>query len=418
MPAHKKRIIHNFISLSLVQGLSILFPLISFPYLLRVLGVEGFGLFSMLQTVLMYFDLFVSFGFGLTATQQVAHNLNNPERTRQIISSVFSIKALLFGASLLIFLIGGLTIPALKGHLSLVLLSTLYLAGNLLFPDWYFQGIQKMKNITFVAFLSKSIGLFLLVLLVRSRDDLGYAVLALSAGNFMAGLIGFLIMLKSVRLTWSLPKKSFLFLLFRDSAYVFMSIILAPLYLSVNIFILSAFTNPLVVGYYAIAEKIYSAIGMLTSIANRTFYPHLSQLYHQSKDQFRNYVRRISRLFWIGFALITVIQLLGAEWLVLLAGGRKQGADMGLAADMLRVMSIGVLFSPFVSFFFQLLIIQGQKKMAIRNCAITVLANLATSITLTHFFGGMGMAVNLCITTIVIAALNYFTYRNLFLRAN
>lgn len=418
MPGHKKRIIHNFISLSLVQGLSILFPLISFPYLLRVLGVEGFGLFSMLQTVLMYFDLFVSFGFGLTATQQVARNLNNPERTRQIIASVFSIKALLFGASLLVFLIGGLTIPALKGHLSLVLLSTLYLAGNLLFPDWYFQGIQKMKNITFVAFLSKSIGLFLLVLLVRSRDDLGYAVLALSAGNFMAGLIGFLIMIKSVRLSWSLPKKSFLFLLLRESAYVFMSIILAPLYLSVNIFILSAFTNPLVVGYYAIAEKIFSAIGMLTSIANRTFYPHLSQLYHQSKGQFRSYVRRISRMFWISFALIAVIQFMGAEWLVLLAGGRKQGADMGLAADMLRIMSIGVLFSPFVSFFFQLLIIQGQKKMAIRNCAITVLANLVTAITLTHFFGGMGMAVNLCITTIVIAGLNYFTYRNLFQRAN
>lgn len=418
MPGHKKRIIHNFISLSLVQGLSILFPLISFPYLLRVLGVEGFGLFSMLQTVLMYFDLFVSFGFGLTATQQVARNLNNPERTRQIIASVFSIKAMLFGASLLVFLIGGLTIPALKGHLSLVLLSTLYLAGNLLFPDWYFQGIQKMKNITFVAFLSKSIGLFLLVLLVRSRDDLGYAVLALSAGNFMAGLIGFLIMIKSVRLSWSLPKKSFLFLLLRESAYVFMSIILAPLYLSVNIFILSAFTNPLVVGYYAIAEKIFSAIGMLTSIANRTFYPHLSQLYHQSKGQFRSYVRRISRMFWISFALIAVIQFMGAEWLVLLAGGRKQGADMGLAADMLRIMSIGVLFSPFVSFFFQLLIIQGQKKMAIRNCAITVLANLVTAITLTHFFGGMGMAVNLCITTIVIAGLNYFTYRNLFQRAN
>jgi len=417
MPGHKKRIIHNFISLSLVQGLSILFPLVSFPYLLRVLGVEGFGLFSMLQTVLMYFDLFVSFGFGLTATQQIARNLNNPERTRQIISSVFSIKAILFGVSLLIFLIGGVTIPALKGHLGLVLLSTLYLAGNLLFPDWYFQGIQKMKNITFVALLSKSIGLLLLVILVRSRDDLGYAVLALSAGNFMAGLVGFLIMLKSVQMAWPVPKKSFLYMLFRDSAYVFMSIILAPLYLSVNIFILSAFTNPLVVGYYAIAEKIYSAIGMLTSIANRTFYPHLSQLYHQSKDMFRAYVRRISRMFWIGFALIAVIQLLGAESLVLLAGGRKQFADMGLAADMLRVMSIGVLFSPFVSFYFQLLIIQGQKKMAIRNCAITVLANLVTAITLTHFFGGMGMAVNLCITTIVIAGLNYLAYRNLFSRA-
>ena len=65
MSAHKKRIIDNFISLSVVQGLSLLFPLIIFPYLVRILGVEGFGMFSLIQAVIMYADLLVSFGFGL-----------------------------------------------------------------------------------------------------------------------------------------------------------------------------------------------------------------------------------------------------------------------------------------------------------------------------------------------------------------
>ena len=92
MAEHRKRIFNNFISLSVVQGLSIFFPLIIFPYLLQILGVEGFGVFTLIQTVIMYADLLVSFGFGLTATKHIAKNISDKEKTNNIITSVYFIK--------------------------------------------------------------------------------------------------------------------------------------------------------------------------------------------------------------------------------------------------------------------------------------------------------------------------------------
>ncbi len=411
MAEHRKRIFNNFISLSVVQGLSIFFPLIIFPYLLQILGVEGFGVFTLIQTVIMYADLLVSFGFGLTATKHIAKNISDKEKTNNIITSVYFIKIILFLIPLILFLIAALFIPYLRNHFVLILISCMYVLGNLLFPDWYFQGIQKMRNITIVAFVSKCISLLLIILFVKHRTDVGYAIMAISVGNFIAGLVGFFILIKSISIKIKLAPRRYILSFFKESGYVFSSIILVPLYSSVNIFILRAFTNPLMVGYYAIAEKIFSAVSMLTSIANRTFYPHLSQLYSKSVEAYKKNVQKISLLFLLSFAFLGLMQFISADFIVRFISGKQNVQDVGYAIDVLKIMSIGVLFSPFGSFFFQLLIIQGQKKSAVKNIFSVVVINVFTASTLAYLYGGIGMAINLCLIVTFIAVFNYFSYR-------
>ena len=411
MAEHRKRIFNNFISLSVVQGLSIFFPLIIFPYLLQILGVEGFGVFTLIQTVIMYADLLVSFGFGLTATKHIAKNISDKEKTNNIITSVYFIKIILFLIPLILFLIAALFIPYLRNHFVLILISCMYVLGNLLFPDWYFQGIQKMRNITIVAFVSKCISLLLIILFVKHRTDVGYAIMAISVGNFIAGLVGFFILIKSISIKLQLAPRRYILSFFKESGYVFSSIILVPLYSSVNIFILRAFTNPLMVGYYAIAEKIFSAVSMLTSIANRTFYPHLSQLYSKSVEAYKKNVQKISLLFLMSFAFLGLMQFISADFIVRFISGKQNVQDVGYAIEVLKIMSIGVLFSPFGSFFFQLLIIQGQKKSAVKNIFSVVVINVFTASTLAYLYGGIGMAINLCLIVTFIAVFNYFSYR-------
>ena len=411
MAEHRKRIFNNFISLSVVQGLSIFFPLFIFPYLLQVLGVEGFGVFTLIQTVIMYADLLVSFGFGLTATKHIAKNISDKEKTNNIITSVYFIKIILFLIPLILFLIAALFIPYLRNHFVLILISCMYVLGNLLFPDWYFQGIQKMRNITIVAFVSKCISLLLIILFVKHRTDVGYAIMAISVGNFIAGLVGFFILIKSISIKLQLAPRRYILSFFKESGYVFSSIILVPLYSSVNIFILRAFTNPLMVGYYAIAEKIFSAVSMLTSIANRTFYPHLSQLYSKSVEAYKKNVQKISLLFLLSFAFLGLMQFISADFIVRFISGKQNVQDVGYAIEVLKIMSIGVLFSPFGSFFFQLLIIQGQKKSDVKNIFSVVVINLFSASTLAYLYGGIGMAINLCLIVTFIAVFNYFSYR-------
>ncbi|HNP53847.1 MAG TPA: oligosaccharide flippase family protein [Ferruginibacter sp.] len=411
MTAIRKKLIHNFISLSVVQGLSIVFPLITFPYLIRVLGVESFGIFTMIQTVMMYFDLVVSFGFGLTAVQAIAAHLHDQTFINKVINSVYFIKGCLLSTLLVVVLLLSFLIPFLHDHLGLILLSMLYLLGNLLFPDWYFQGIQRMRSITFVALLSKVFSLGMILWLVHAPGDVDKAILSISLGNFFSGLIGFLILLRQFRLRTYIPDRSYIRSLFIESSYVFANTVVAPLYISVNIFIVRYFTNPVMVGYYAIAEKIFSALSMFTSIANRTFYPHLSQVFAQSKMQFRKLVRSISGLFLAAFITLALLQFFGAHELIHLVGGKQNITDTPTAVLLLRILSAGLIFAPFVSFYFQLMILQGQKSMAVRNSLIAVICNFILGCLLTYLFGVAGMAVNICLTTFLIAMLNYLSFQ-------
>ena len=405
MAANTKQLIENFVSLSAVQGLGILFPLFTFPYLIRVLGIEGFGFFSLLQTFIVYFDLLVSFGFGLTATKRISANILDVSMIKKIIVAVYVIKAILFAISFVIFIACSFT-PYLEGHIYLFPLASFYLLGNLLFPDWYFQGIQKMKNITFITLISKAISLLLIIILVKEKTDIEYAVIAMSAGSMIAGVIAIILMFKNMSNGFVIPGRSFIMDLFMESLYVFMSIILAPLYSSVNIFILRICTNPLMVGYYAVAEKILNATGMLANIINRTFYPHLSHLYSISLEAYKKNINKLLTIIAAVFFIGALIQFFGATFILKFLLGKNYGQDISYSVTVLKIMSVALFFSPFVSFFFQLMIIQGQKKESFVNITVAVIVNLISAPIFTYLWAAKGLAVNLCLVIILISFLN------------
>ncbi len=406
MAENRKRLAANFMSLGFQQGIAIIFPLLIFPYLLRVLGISGFGVFTLVQTGIMYFDLLIAFGFGLTATQRIAVAKDNIEIQKKIITAVYYIKILLFAASLIPLLLCSLFIPYLQQNILLVLLAALYLLGNLLFPDWYFQGIQQMKNCTLITFISKTISFVLIIALVKQQNDMANAFFALAAGNIIAGITGFILLWRKIKINFKIPEKYFLAILFKESSYVFASIILAPFYSSVNIFILQFFASPLIVGSYSIAQKIFSAASMLTSVVNNTFFPHLSQLYATSTDAYRKSIRKLLLLLGSVFLLLAVVQFFGAPVIIQLLVGKNNGEDISCAVIILRIISFALFFSPFVSFFFQQMIIQGQQTASIKNIGIAVIVNLVTAAALSYWYGGIGMAINVCLVTVLICFLN------------
>jgi len=406
MAETNKRLFANFMSLGFQQGITIIFPLLALPYLLRILGLSGFGVFTLIQTGILYFDLLIAFGFVLTATQRIAKASDDIAEQKKIISSVYFIKILLLTASLIAILICAIFIPYLQQHLSLLMLAAAYLLGNLLFPDWYFMGIQQMKNCTLVTFISRLISFILIIMLVKQPGDVDKAFLALATGNVLAGLAGFILLFIKIKFSFKIPEKDFVKKMVQESAYVFVSIILAPFYSSVNIFILQFFANPLVVGSYAVAQKIFSAASMLITVLNNSFFPHLSRLYASSIAAYKKSIANILKGMTIAFLIFAVLQFFLAPYIIALLVGKSNTEDISYTVTILRIMSIGLFFSPFVSFFFQQMIIQGQQQKAIKNIVITVVVNLVSAAALAYWYSGAGMAINVCIVVLLIAFLN------------
>ena len=396
----------NFMSLGFQQGISIVFPLLVLPYLLRVLGISGFGVFTLIQTGILYVDLLITFGFNLTATHRIAKAVNDTRLQKEIITAVYFIKWALFIASIAAILLCVLFIPYLQQHILLILFAALYLAGNLLFPDWYFQGIQQMRNCTIVTLVSKLISLVLIILWVKHPEDIDLTFFALATGNLLAGFIGFGLLWNKIKPKFGLPDWVFMKQVFKESSYVFVSIILVPLYSSVNIFILQFFASPLIVGSYSVAQKIFNAASMITNVVSNTFFPHLSQLYGVSVQEYKTNINRLVVLLGGGFLILSVIQFFGASFIIELLAGKNKTEDISYAVTILKIISFALFFSPFVSFFFQQMIIQHQHKRSVTNILITVVVNLISATVLAYYFSGIGMAVNICVVTMLICFLN------------
>ena len=140
-----KKIIENFSYLSLIQVSNIVLPLIIYPYLIRILGKELYGTIIFTQTVATYFSIFINFGFNIFGAKEIAINKQNIEKINEIFSSILIIKSIFWIISILILIISLFLLHIGVDKIILYIFSFLICINEVLFPQWFFQGIEKMK---------------------------------------------------------------------------------------------------------------------------------------------------------------------------------------------------------------------------------------------------------------------------------
>src|SRR5690606_15549306 len=147
-----------------------LFPLVTLPYLSRVLGPQGFGLLAIGQSLALYLQPLVEYGFALSGTREVARHRGEKEVLTNIFSGVFGARLLLvLPASLLALL--ALQLPALRQQEKIVF-SALFWAiawGNS--PVWFFQGLERMRSVALLEVLTRSLATLGVFLLVREPEE-------------------------------------------------------------------------------------------------------------------------------------------------------------------------------------------------------------------------------------------------------
>ena len=232
-----KGLIESFLSLSVLNGINILLPLITLPYLVRTVGLSKYGVYSIVYTVLQYVLLISAYGFSYTATKQVAQNRDNIDYIGVIFHStiiarlVLSIPSIFAGLLFTYFVYPVDYTWMYIGGIGIIL-------GDVLNPVWLFQGFEKMRYMTYVNVVCKLFFTILIFLFVRAEDDYVYITLWNSLGFIASGILSYYISFKVFKLKFIKVKKSDVIYQIKDGWSIFLSTCFMNLYRNSNVFIL------------------------------------------------------------------------------------------------------------------------------------------------------------------------------------
>lgn len=386
-----RRVVGNAASVMSVQAASYILPLINIPYLLRVIGPEHFGLIAFSQAVMAYFVTLNDFGFNLSATRELAVHREDPVLRSELYSAVMTIKCSLCLLSFVILCALVHFVPRFHNNSPVFFASFGVVVGTLMFPQWFFQGIEKMYWISAVNLTANLIFTFGIYFLVRRPSDYLIAAIVQAGGKVLAGILGLIILFSTEHVKLSLPSWGQLRHRFADGWYLFMSSAAATLYTSSNAVVLGFVSGMTQVGYFSAAYKIFAAGQMLVSPMCQAIYPHVCALANRSSELAVAYLRKamvvIGGLTLCGGLLV----LLLAKPIITLAVGSKYLASV----PVLQLMAL----TPFACainniYGTQGMLNFGMKRQYSRTIVISAFFNNLILIPLCYWFKAPGAAAS------------------------
>ena len=401
-----KRLFENFISLSILQGLNYILPLVTFPYLVRVLGVEKFGLLSFATATIAYFQILTDYGFNLSATREVAINRDNKEKLNEIFSSVMIIKFGLLIISFLLLSVLVFSFEKFRQDWLVYYLSFGMVLGQALFPVWFFQGMERMKYITFLNILAKGLFTIAIFVFVKQQSDYWQVPLLNSMGFILAGVLSLWIIYKDLNISFKFVGFENILRELKEGWYIFISTVAISLYTVSTTFILGIFTNNIVVGYYAAAEKLIMSIrGLLMPMYN-SVYPYLSKLLHNSKEKGISFINKMS--FYTG--LISLAISLCLYFLSSIIVNLVLGDQYNQSIEIIKILSFFPFVTNFGIIFGSLTTLNlGYKSAYSKILILAGLINFSLAFLLAPHYLGQGVAIALMICESFIA-ISFFLY--------
>lgn len=396
----KKRLFSNFISLSVLQGANYLVPLIIVPYLFATLGTEKFGLIVFAQSLVASFGLFVNYGFNLSATKEIAVNQKDIQKISEIYSTVTVIKSVFALIAFLIFIIMIFTFNKFSDDRILYLLTFGTIIESILFPVWFFQGIEKMKYITITYAISKIIVALLIFIIINDESDYLLVPILYFCGAISSGFISISILFKYFKINFYFPSFQQIKFQLLEGWHLFVSNISINLYRNANILILGFLTTPLFVGYYALAEKVIKALQSLMGPISETLYPFIAnKSSKQSIKKSLNDLIKISKYyFFILFAIVIGVLVLAPFAVEILANTYIKS----IVLDM-RILTVALFFGGFNYLMGIIgLVSLGFQKYFSKSVLIAGFTNVVLCFALSPLIKDTGAAIALSISEFVL----------------
>ena len=392
-----KVLVENFAYLSLLQVAGYVFPLITMPYLARVIGVEGFGRIAFASAIMVWIQTVADWGFNYTATRDVAKNREDKDKVSDIFSRVFWARCLLMLFSFVLLALLVMLIPKFRENAAVIFVTFLMIPGHIMFPDWFFQAMERMKYITILNLLSKLLFTTLVFVFVKDKEDYILQPLFVSLGFVFAGMVAMYYILVKWKVKLKFTSFSLIIKTINSSTDVFVNNIAPNLYNAFSTILLGILSGNTANGILDAGKRFYQiAYGFVSNIS-RVFFPLLSR--KLEKHTF------FSRVYLLIGIFSSVFLFVGAPLLIKIFFG-ESFSDSVL---VLRIISISFLFLIMQSVYgSNYLLIIGREKLMKNITIFSSIVGFVMAFPLIYYFSYIGAAIVFSFSNVLLGILTMF----------
>ena len=381
----------NYILNLINTGTQMLFPLITFPYVCRVIEADGVGQVNFFQSIISYISLFTCLGIPMYAIREIARDRSDIVKMNRTAVEILLLHSMLTLIGYTVVAILCLTVPQIQVNIPLFLILSLTIFFTAIGCEWFYQGIEDFKYITIRGLIIKTVSVILLFIFVKSKTDLLYYGCYMVFGVLGGNIFNFF------RLRKYIHRENFIFSELHIKRHlkpvlkVFSFSVVTSIYLQLNTVLLGFFKNALAVGYFAAATKVMQMLLQMSACLGSVMMPRASHLIAENKESEFNALIQKSYDFTLAIALPMTVGLISCapNLITALCGVKFENSILPsqIIAPIILMVAISNVFG------IQVLFPKGKINIVTLCCGIGAVVDLVLNLCLIPFFSYVGTSI-------------------------
>ena len=381
----------NYILNLINTGTQMLFPLITFPYVCRVIEADGIGQINFFQSIISYISLFTCLGIPMYAIREIARDRSDVVQMNRTAMEILLLHSMLTLVGYAIVAILCLTVPQIQVNIPLFLILSLTIFFTAIGCEWFYQGIEDFKYITIRGLIIKTVSVVLLFIFVKSKTDLLYYGCYTVFGVLGGNIFNFFRLRKYIHSENIIFSELHIKRHVKPVLKVFSFSVVTSIYLQLNTVLLGFLKNALAVGYFAAATKVMQMLLTMSACLGSVMMPRASHLIAENKEDEFNRLIQKSYDFTLAIALPMTIGLIfcAPSLITALCGVKFEHSILPsqIIAPIILMVAISNVFG------IQVLFPKGKINIVTLCCGIGAVADLILNLCLIPFFSYIGTSI-------------------------
>lgn len=381
------------------QSLSVIFPLITFPYVSRILGSSEYGRYTFSSSIISYMSLLASFGISNYAIREGARFRNDKSRLNTLASDLFTINIVTTIVAYIVIYILINCNKKLYDYKFLIAVQSLSIILTTIGMDWVNTIYEDFLYITIRYAIIQVLALIAVFAFVKDQNDTAIYCAILVLGSYGGNLINLIYIRKYIHITINFKLKIQQYI--KPLSILFVNSLATVIYVNSDITMLGLFYGNREVGLYSFAAKIYNVIKYFINSIMIVIVPRLAYIKEHDERKYISFIQKTINILTIFLFPIAAGVFGLSKSLIIIAGGNEY-----LPSNMsLKILAISLIFALVSSVFSNcILIINRLEKRCLISTTISASINVLLNIILIPRIGIVGAAI----TTVAAEMINMF----------